>query len=420
MVTNGSDSFSGGLYDMKNSRSLTILSGLIFLSIDIALPLGDPQQKPLQQLLSDEAIPLVDNREGPLRDGPLFKFEEDLVVGGDEDGPDWQLFQWPFIHLVGPTGAMYIVDRNDVYIVNSQGQLIRKLGGDGEGPGEFRMLYRLHWVSDGEEFWAQDISLSRMSRFTADGELIDTFHTRPSSSGLNIYSSIGNGAFVVMRFNNSESARGIEHITFELAKNQFTETAPIIEYRYQDSHPTEVGTIRIPFQSSPRIQAFPDGRLILAAPTDQLLLILNSEAEPLFRISRLWDQSEVSSADIRAWKQRLLGLPTPYGRAYAEKDFRSVPVPKYRSPFTNLVTDYSGRIWLMLPQPPKQNVDDERSDIRVDLFNQEGRWIGTQTLPFKWSMPAVIRDGFMYYSPMNPDYDEVPRVIRIRMTQLYP
>ena len=89
-----------------------------------------------------------DSREGPIYEGSILQIERDLVVGVEMDGPDWQLFSgYPHL-LVAPDSSMIIGDSrtHDFNLVDYDGSLIKRFGGAGEGPGEFRQVRNTLWI----------------------------------------------------------------------------------------------------------------------------------------------------------------------------------------------------------------------------------------------------------------------------------
>lgn len=76
--------------------------------------------------------------------------------------------------MVVRDGRIYSSHRQEssILVHGPDGQRLARIGGEGEGPGEFRGLGAIGFL--GDTLWAFDYRLSRASYFTPDGELIRT------------------------------------------------------------------------------------------------------------------------------------------------------------------------------------------------------------------------------------------------------
>ncbi|WP_419166232.1 6-bladed beta-propeller [Candidatus Palauibacter sp.] len=86
-------------------------------------------------------------------------------------------------------GSVAIIDRRDkrVRIFSEAGEFLRSMGGEGEGPGEFRNPLSM-WALPGDTLWVGDYRPQRFHVFSPDGEFIrvvtlDPFYLNPSRGG---------------------------------------------------------------------------------------------------------------------------------------------------------------------------------------------------------------------------------------------
>ncbi|WP_419167057.1 6-bladed beta-propeller [Candidatus Palauibacter sp.] len=107
-----------------------------------------------QQFQFDLGFPLV------LEDVSIRGAEEDLGVLMDS--------------ALGPDGFVYVADVSSMQIIafDPNGDVAWKSGRQGEGPGEFRGLYRITVGADGT-IHAFDRATSSISRLTSDGSFVD-------------------------------------------------------------------------------------------------------------------------------------------------------------------------------------------------------------------------------------------------------
>ena len=84
---------------------------------------------------------------------------------------------------VGPDGMLFVADgiNREVRVFGLDGVHRRTFGRNGEGPGEFRSLYSLAWVSD--RLLTLDPNLGRIGEFSAEGEWLGQERIEGSVSG---------------------------------------------------------------------------------------------------------------------------------------------------------------------------------------------------------------------------------------------
>ncbi len=84
--------------------------------------------------------------------------------------------------LADDEGRLYIADNGDLLLhqFDQSGKLLMTIGGEGDGPGEFRSIEIVDVSND--RIVTFDFTLQRASVFSATGTLLDTYHA-PSHSG---------------------------------------------------------------------------------------------------------------------------------------------------------------------------------------------------------------------------------------------
>ena len=182
---------------------------------------------------------------------------------------------------------------------------------------------------------------------------------------------------------------------------------PLIEFRRQRFHATRSRVrIPLPFDGSPFIASNGDGLLLISDPEEALLLVCDAEGEPLRRIEKHWERPRVSRVDVDVWKQSL--------GSQISANLEEVPIPDRRPPFWLVRMDDSGRIWVHRSRQPRQSIDEPDPISVVDIFDESGAWIGTQTMEF-W--PFLIRGDYAYHSPTGGD--EYPRLERYQIIPIF-
>jgi hypothetical protein len=95
-----------------------------------------------------------------------------LEIGEGEQGgePRPNEFAWVSSVSLGPDGHLYIADlgQHRMLAFDTTGALVRTIGRDGRGPGEFGTLYSIQWM--GDTLTTMDLSNGRVGFFTRNGE----------------------------------------------------------------------------------------------------------------------------------------------------------------------------------------------------------------------------------------------------------
>jgi hypothetical protein len=131
--------------------------------------------------------------------------EPDLVLGGGGafGDPDYEFFQIRGVSQLRD-GTLVVANwsSSELRFYGADGHFLRSVGGEGEGPGEFRSLWD-HWIIAGDTIVAWDMQARRFQHFSPDGAFVRTtsmaavpfteFSTRPPV----VETVLGNGRAVV-------------------------------------------------------------------------------------------------------------------------------------------------------------------------------------------------------------------------------
>jgi len=123
-------------------RSLIIAATCVRLSLLAALLIAPVA-------LASDVPPRVDNPAEPPNGVVTYDLEE-LWRRGDED--DDLFFGLVVQAVIGPDANIYLLDTqlNEVLVLSPEGDLLRSIGREGEGPGEFRRAGDLMLTTEGE------------------------------------------------------------------------------------------------------------------------------------------------------------------------------------------------------------------------------------------------------------------------------
>ena len=120
-----------------------------------------------------------------------------LLTIGTEGDPDLE-----FVSIIAalrlPNGSIAVADRQSpiIRIFDAKGLLLRKLGRNGEGPGEFRGIAQLFVA--GDTVTGFDSRLLRLTHYLASGALVGTQPVRTAGDGrVHISGRLSNGSWLV-------------------------------------------------------------------------------------------------------------------------------------------------------------------------------------------------------------------------------
>lgn len=128
----------------------------------------------------DQSIPVTRTvrLSGP-RSGARITMGDSRIVVGREDGPAHYLFGEIAAAAVNSRGEIVVVDRKvwDVRLFDSTGAFVKRLGGRGQGPGEFRAPHSV-LVTPRDDIWIADMQ-QRLTIFAPSPEGYTLARTAP-------------------------------------------------------------------------------------------------------------------------------------------------------------------------------------------------------------------------------------------------
>jgi hypothetical protein len=119
--------------------------------------------------LSSGVIRVQGPSEGLWDETSAWSLQERLRLGSvNQEGPE--LFGEAWDVELDQLGRVYVLDRlaKAVRVFDREGEFVRSLGREGEGPGEFANPFGLAWDRDGD-LWVVDVHLGRYSVFDTAG-----------------------------------------------------------------------------------------------------------------------------------------------------------------------------------------------------------------------------------------------------------
>jgi hypothetical protein len=345
------------------------------------------------------------------------------------DTNGWKLVELPAVQpaqgspgeLISPSsiavddqGRLYVADEKptDIKVFDSTGALVRIIGREGDGPGEFRSAYI---AIRGNRLLAHDPAAQRTTFFDTSGTLLRTFHSVGNYYAPVALDAAGR-AVLPLIFMMSEAERdagpkrafyvarfdSLGNLLDTLSVPQLTEDHGWVVSQGK----AMVFSVPVPF--APRtISGFGrDSGMIYGATTDFAIMRMQSGHDTTFIMRRTWTApaipDSVRTDTVESMVKRYVG-----GRVdevSLRNAFHVADIPTTGPSFSRLVVDDRGNTWT------QQALGADST--RFDVFGPDGSWLGPIVVPAGMSPygPFVIHGGVVYLA--TEDGDGFPEVRR--------
>lgn len=294
-----------------------------------------------------------------------------------------------------PDGRIAVVNRGsrEVRLYAGDGSFIRSLGGDGEGPGEFRAPVRL-WQR-GDSLAVYDAELQRFSWFSAAGELLRQVPLRPPRAGTNRAFLLGDGRILasVVDFRVPETGFRPQplHLVLHDPNGQAVDTAG--EYVWRRLGP--VGPDGASYVTGPVFEprTYLDAagsRIFVGTGVGREVEVLRPGGG-LVRIVR-WSGGDrsVSDESLELWRSRQLsGAGTGTDSAAIRKRIGERPVAERFPALDRVLVGRGGRLWVRRYQRPEWT-----STERWLVFGRDGELACRIQLPERFT-PREVADDYL-------------------------
>lgn len=413
-------------------------------------------------LLAAAAVPLVaasclSGDPGPPGDVPdldalpVLTLEEFARIGSVDD-PDYG-FSRPGALEVDADGNVYVLELQDreIRVYSPDGTLLRRFGGEGDGPGEFAGgVSQLRFGMHGDTVWVFDQSPGRLTVFDREGRVLSASRVAEVSDTLHV---AGQWVRLVPGHMDSSGllvgARGMSAIPGR--GGAVADTAWIRFVRFDGSGEVvdTLGAYPVPRPPSPELIQVGSSRFVLPRPPgrDRILVThahgyihvdqAGGEGEDRFRLTRLDrhgdtirstmfhfeprpfpdevlnDHAVREAHRVGPWAVILApGEGVERLESHAEDTaaarqaiLREMPFPRYQSPVHGTFQAAGGALWLR-----REDMGDER--FRYTVLDPDDVPVGELEIPrttrLGWS------DGEILWA-IEPDELEVPWLVGYRI-----
>jgi hypothetical protein len=346
-------------------------------------------------------ISIVQNEVPAWRKGHEWRVSAEPVMDvGVADGDPDQQFSRVSHALRLSDGTLLVADgqANEIRAFDAQGRFLRRMGRSGGGPGEFRGLETLHLLP-GDTVAAYDYQGPRVSFFAPSGTFVRSVTLQPLDGKIppRPLGFLADGRMVVTQLYNPE---------FEPSTRVSRDTVSLAVYSAAGAQAASLG--RVPGSESVTItggsgantmmmrETPPFGLatafavrgtgLLVGDPARYELVERRADGTVARLIRRAGEREAVTQADRDAvMERRREGLTDPRFRQLQEQLIKNITFPEHKPYFTALGVDPAGNAWV------RRN-DDPDAETLWDVFDAEGRLLGTVTTPAGLRVTQIGQD----------------------------
>ena len=366
----------------------------------------------MDTLSSGEIV--VRNTADPIWEpGEAWRVIEDLRIGNAmSDGPD--LFGGVYSFDVDGWGRIFVLDdqAQEVRIFDSEGAFVRKVGRRGEGPGEFTRAGSVDVSRDGE-IWVMGMVQGRISIFDTAGSYLREERTkvgrmimRPYRGG---FDPMGRYNVVLPSGKRRRMARFDPSFT-PIDTIAWPENPVEREYfTMVDEEGASMMTAGVPFQGHMAWRFSPAGTVWRLRTDRYEFAEMTTGGEVLRRVTKDHESIPVTAEEREEAVKDLEWFTSQGGKIDRSK------FPKSKPAAASFFIDDEGNLWVQRRVAGSGGDDEGRL---FDLFDAEGRYLGTLRLPF--SLPRlvpvpIVREGVLH--GVTHDELDVPYVVRARIVK---
>lgn len=361
-------------------------------------------------------------------DVPLFVLEEELRIGSVDD-PDVGFSRIRGVEVNGD-GLIHVLEGQElrVRVYDDSGRIVRVLGGQGEGPGEFQSAYRFGFI--GDTAWVYDLGLSRITLFGPEGDFLRTIRTPRTSieaaagisitlygSSLRADGTVGSDWGYGALSGGPEDTLAVPHVRFDttgaildtIRMQRWSFPTPVTVDGQTIVAPTLPSTFELQVEAG--LEYFAVTRSIAANADDARFSVARIGARGDTIFHRAYSYEPVPFPET--WLDSLVGRRVEslarsgrYTRTALESAFRAViALPAYQPPIYNGRAGADTVLWL-------QREDDDRNVRQWLRIGPDGELLGAVEVPngvtIRWSRGDIVW-------AVVPDDLDVPWLVRYRI-----
>ncbi|UCC26158.1 MAG: 6-bladed beta-propeller [Gemmatimonadales bacterium] len=352
--------------------------------------------------------------------------EELFRVGGDESVPASH-FGYVADAALGEDGRIYVLDQRAqaVRVFDSDGGLVRSLGGPGEGPGELGRL-ATSVLESGGEILVVDWVQHRLSRYdVADGRVLPSLPLPHAPAAQSWWESGGDGEVYLRSLSRSRATDGgWSSDDWLLRWVDEARTDTVLRFEYPATGLGARGAPRLsPVVNAPAWAVLEDGRVAWTTlSADELRMVSPAGGVRLVR-GASWVPHAPSQAERDALVRGVAARIVMLGGMASAVDEVPVDHPETLPVLTDVRAGPEGSVWVQRAgslrdaHPMALNTADPPrgwGGPRWEVLDPEGRYLGTVDLPPRFRLMEIRGDTIL---GVQADRDLVDHVVILNLNR---
>lgn len=378
--------------------------------------------------LDSAGVHLVHNPDGGIwGDGEAWTFQEELDLGTLEGAPELQFGQITALD-VDAGGNLYVGDSQarEIRVFGSDGTYLRTVGAPGSGPGELGQSIAAVFADSGGALRAVDVMNQRVNAYAPDGSPSGSFPL-DFRGGIPVrWAQLPSGQLVAqlrgMQIPGMDAHEEGDPLVVFSSEGAVVDTLHHLP-RGKMMELSGGGMPKITlFETEPIWALSPEGTLLTAVNTDYRVAVRNADATVRLVLTKAFVARPVEEADQRAFRRLLRETMSNQGQPprIVEMMMENISFADTYPAFGNLLAGPGGTVWVQRIITASDVRGDEDVEIDPqdlgspdwDVFDSDGRFLGTVTLPRRFTPMKVVDDAI--YGIRLDDLD-VQHVLRLRV-----
>ncbi len=324
-----------------------------------------------------DGVKMIRNPEAPRHGSFAFDLVEDLAIGEEKNGA-YFFPESAYVNVDGQ-GRIYVCDIGNlrVQVYEKDGQYLRTLGRQGQGPGEYSFPFNVLLAGNGDVYIDSGRSFVV---FGPDG----IFKKNVTLKTFLSTNSLGPGGTIIGGPQPSYREEGGP-------KRKLVQLSPdgemlrtLAEFR---AYGASAGMMLLHWYSGNISYALrSEDSLFYGYSLEYKVQVVDGEGRDLFSFSKAEKSQGITGEEADLTREKGIGA------WFGQGDRKTAPLdlPDHRPFFSRFLSDDLGRLYVIrfLPITEKAVTTSE-----VDVFSKDGIYLYRMTWPF---LPQIIRGGFLY------------------------
>jgi len=331
----------------------------------------------------------IDNPRFPANGDQVLPVQELWRWGGDEQNDP--LLGRVADALIDADGNTYVLDANlsVIHVLSPAGELLRTIGGEGDGPGEFRNAGEIAWLPNGD-LGVLELMPGRIVVISPTGEPRSSFRPADADGAMMAmpqhFEADAEGV-VIGQFGAHQRDGGME--TWLRLARYDAEGELVATYREtsqrQDGHSISFSSDDEEGEFTSHWTLAADGRVVMyAKPQAYELLVLAPDGAPQTVITRPYESLHYTDAEMDAQRRARERMQETYGVR------TDAPLDEWHRDIESVIARPDGSLWVATS---RGLADCPEGSLGVfDVFDARGRYHRT------------LRFSDVDYDPVRDDY----------------